>query len=624
MFRQVHFIFGIFINGHNSTAPKWPLKPKQNFKKLLNDLSEIRKVSLNDLKAFLVEDHTSFSVLSLSAKHIQSTERLSISLTKNSAHSFYLNKPKKNSVCPCLTQNQIKTNPNGTYAYCSPTCSLKKWLNLSDNCLTDPQNCLYFNFFNSKEKKLYTRFNDKVEVNFQGQQYLDVAKSIPDNRPHLFITLTFNTTDQDYYAWTTNWDPTDLCWNRLDQKEEWLKTWAQSFDPQAEALKIHLPKLEAEVSQYPIALYYLQLFLRRIRRLWKPDNWKWVVVAELQKNGNWHFHLLSTPIVPYSHKCTLDKNFKPCWNCCTYLSKLWPYGRVNSQSPGEQSISHYLAKYLSKSFHLRQLYQEHGLKEHNKSYRFFKNLYQYETREVSLVGKSKLDKLTSQYLPKNQTVFRHYDYSTQQTSYYYKTNETLTGHCAKPHFIKKNYRLGTRSLNPLNLLNLTKPAKQNLRLKKPPNSSTFIQSAEHFKDFQEYLITNLLLFCQKAEFTHAPLEQTHVSKLKKSCDKEVNSHFQPKPLLHFTFKPETTPLVLAFLNTLDHQANYYDLEESKEFYDARFSDLTESRNAYLNHWQITTDPYRKENRVSQWYWNYEKERPRTGFESSSKEERTTM
>jgi hypothetical protein len=83
------------------------------------------------------------------------------------------------------------------------------------------------------------------------------------------------------------------------------------------------------------------------------------------------------------------------------------------------------------------------------------NLYSYEKREAIIRSQSKLDKLTGEYLPKNQKVFRHYDYSTKQTSYYYKTNEKLTGHCAKPCFIKKNYRLGTRSLNPLNLLNLS-------------------------------------------------------------------------------------------------------------------------------------------------------------------------
>jgi hypothetical protein len=145
---------------------------------------------LDDLKAFLVEDHTSFSVLSLSAKHIQSTDKLTITLTKNSARSFYLNKPKKSLACKCLTE-QIKLTKQGEYAYCGWNCSLKKWLSSPDDCLADPQNCVYFNFFNSKEKKLYTRFLDKVEANFEGKAV---------NTPLLFITLTFNASQTDYYS----------------------------------------------------------------------------------------------------------------------------------------------------------------------------------------------------------------------------------------------------------------------------------------------------------------------------------------------------------------------------------------------------------------------------------------
>jgi hypothetical protein len=213
------------------------------------------------------------------------------------------------------------------------------------------------------------------------------------------------------------------------------------------------------------------------------------------------------------------------------------------------------------------------------------NLYEYETKQAIISSKSKLDLLTGQHLPKNQTVFRCYNYQTKQTSYFYKTNEQLTGHCAQPAFIKKNYRLGTRSLNPLNLLKTAfKPQpKPVYLLKKPPRqTSPFIQSTEHFKDFQEFLITNLLLFCQKAEFIQAPLEQSPVSKLKKGCDQNPTNHFKTKPLLHFKFAKETVPLVLAFLNNLNHYVDYYDMTESKDFYDPRFTDLTESRNAYLN------------------------------------------
>jgi len=243
----------------------------------LNDLAEIKKVNRSDLKHFLTQDHTSFTVLSVSTKHIESTDRISVTLSKNSARSFYLGKQK--------IQTQFSSlNPNSQ----------------PDDCLQDAQNCTYFAFFNSKEKKLYTRFKDKVEANFEGKQATG---------PLLFLTLTFNTTHDNYSAFTTNWNPEDPCWTPIANKNTWLKDWATNFDPQAEPLKVKIKKVSPEVSQHDSANLYLQKFLRNIRLKWKPANWKWTVVSELQKNGLWHFHLLSTPIVPYSHKCTLDKNF---------------------------------------------------------------------------------------------------------------------------------------------------------------------------------------------------------------------------------------------------------------------------------------------------------------------------
>ena len=198
-----------------------------------------------------------------------------------------------------------------------------------------------------------------------------------------------------------------------------------------------------------------------------------------------------------------------------------------------QSRKQYLAKYISKSFHHRQLYREHGLKEHHKTYSFFKNLYAYEQREALIIGNSKIDAQTYQYLPKNQKVFRHYDYQTKQNSYFYRTNETLIGKAQKPRLLKKNFRLGTRSLNPLNLLKLASKSKatQTISFKKPPKTkfqgesklkttstdfanSLWDKETASPMDFQEFLITNLLTFCKSAEFLHLPLEQNPVPKLK--------------------------------------------------------------------------------------------------------------
>jgi len=68
-------------------------------------------------------------------------------------------------------------------------------------------------------------------------------------------------------------------------------------------------------------------------------------------------------------------------------------------------------------------------------------------------------------------------------------------------------------------------------------------------------------------------------------------------MLHFKFTPEVVPLVLTFLNNLDLYASEYDMEEAKDFFDSRFFDPIESRNACLNQWQINTYSYRKENEI---------------------------
>ncbi|CAI2192154.1 7883_t:CDS:2, partial [Funneliformis geosporum] len=365
--------------------------------KLLNDLAQIKQVSKSDLKAFLTQDHTSFSVLSVSTKHIESTDRISVTLSKNSAQSFYLDQPKKTK--PVELPTTPKTKP--------------------DDCLQDAQNCVYFSFFNSKEKKLYTRFKDKVEANFEGTQ---------GDQPVLFLTLTFNTTHDNYYAFTTNTDPNDA------------------------------------------------------------------------------------------------------------------------------------SKYLAKSFHLRSLYTQHGFQAHNKAYRFFKNLYQYDQKPALLISKHKLDAQSGQHLPKNQKIFRHYDYHTAQTTYFYRTNEQLVGQAQKPYLNKKHFRLGTRTLNPLTLLTLaTKHNKKEVySLKKPK------RPLNH--DFQAFLITRLLLLCKSAEFCHLPLEQERVSKENGACDQLPYTHFQTKPVLRFTFLPEQASIIRAFIDKLDTYAEEYDLEESQDFY----------------------------------------------------------
>jgi hypothetical protein len=186
-------------------------------------------------------------------------------------------------------------------------------------------------------------------------------------------------------------------------------------------------------------------------------------------------------------------------------------------------------------------------------------LYDYEQKPVLLIGRHKLDAETGLPLARNQHIFRHYDYTTEQTSYFYRTNEKLVGKVSNLVLIKKNYRLGTRSLNPLSLLNLArKHAKKELYHFKKPK--------QHLdQDFQEFLITRLLLLCCKAEFLHTPLEQERVPKEAEQCNQSIYSHFQTKPVLRFQFLPENAKVVRTFIEKLDTYALEYDMEESQNF-----------------------------------------------------------
>jgi hypothetical protein len=218
-----------------------------------------------------------------------------------------------------------------------------------------------------------------------------------------------------------------------------------------------------------------------------------------------------------------------------------------------------LAKYLTKSFHLRSLYQDYGFQKHSKAYHFFKNLYDYEQKPALLIGRHKLEAYTGHHLPKNQKVFRHYDYNTAKTTYFYRTNEQLVGQAQKPYLNKKHFRLGTRSLNPLNLLTLfAKSNQKEAYLAQKPKK-------ELDQDFQEFLITRLLLLCKSAEFLHTPLEQEHVPKEVEQCNQSIYSHFQTKPVLRFQFLPEQAQVVRKFIDKLDIYAQEFDLEEAKDF-----------------------------------------------------------
>ena len=133
-------------------------------------LSKIKQVSREGLRNFLATDHRSFTVLNVSFKQILSTQRTSVILSKPSAKNFYLKDKSK------------PTPPKPPVA-------------LPTDCRQDAQNCQYFALFSSKEKRLHTIFKDKIEANFEGTA---------EERPLLFLTLTFNTAREDLASFTTN------------------------------------------------------------------------------------------------------------------------------------------------------------------------------------------------------------------------------------------------------------------------------------------------------------------------------------------------------------------------------------------------------------------------------------
>ena len=180
------------------------------------------------------------------------------------------------------------------------------------------------------------------------------------------------------------------------------------------------------------------------------------------------------------------------------------------------------------------------------------------TKGAAFIGKYRLDAKTGQKLNNNQHIFRHYNYQTQATTYFYRTNRKLVGKVSHPEIIKKHYRLGTRSLNPLPLLDLAhKSEKEEAFLLSPPPQI-------HTQDFQQLLLTNLLLLCKTAKAIHIPLEKKHIPKELNKCDSNVYNHFQAKPILHFTFPPENVLKVKEFLSKLDTYAEEYGMEESQD------------------------------------------------------------
>ncbi|CAG8779328.1 7086_t:CDS:1, partial [Ambispora leptoticha] len=106
----------------------------------------------------------------------------------------------------------------------------------------------------------------------------------------------------------------------------------------------------------------------------------------------------------------------------------------------------------------------------------------------------------------------HYNYQTKETTYFYRTNKKLIGQTLKPIIEKKHYRLGTRSLNSQSILDLARANPNYTYSLHPPSTKKVC------RDFQEFLITHLLLLSKTATFVKTPLELEHVPKEDNKCN----------------------------------------------------------------------------------------------------------
>jgi hypothetical protein len=138
--------------------------------------------------------------------------------------------------------------------------------------------------------------------------------------------------------------------------------------------------------------------------------------------------------------------------------------------------------------------------------------------------------------------------------------------------------LGYHGLNTLPLIKLSQLNRkgESLTFRKKPAAKLVPV------DFQEYLISSLLLLCKKAQFLNLPLEKPKVPQSRSKCDKLDYTHFQKMPTLRFKFAKENAELVRTFMLNLDNQAEIFDIEEKQGFADARFTNPIHSRNSYLN------------------------------------------
>ncbi|CAG8602563.1 2818_t:CDS:1, partial [Ambispora leptoticha] len=164
---------------------------------------------------------------------------------------------------------------------------------------------------------------------------------------------------------------------------------------------------------------------------------------------------------------------------------------------------------------------------------------------------------TGKKLNNNQHIFRRYNYETNQTTYFYRTNRKLVGKRVHPIRTKKHYRIG-RNINPHPLLEQVQnhPTKPVLELKS--NQKIYTQ------DFKQLVYSKLSALAETIRIVKIPLPKKYVPKEDNKCIRDVHHHFGFKIITYLTFPPENIPKAKEFLDQLDEHANEYGVPESKD------------------------------------------------------------
>jgi len=228
----------------------------------------------------------------------------------------------------------------------------------------------------------------KIIANAHGQEFRTAYQSqvlrqtIKTSKKTIFnkIHLNFNPLQEQLYFTTLTLNTTheNLHFSRYigDKNQECLfKNYINKECNEPQHLFHKIPLQEAKYlaqkknSNQPFKGIkdFTETFFEKIEKIWRPENFKWIIVYELTKKEIWHAHMLSTSYLPPFTKhenCGLENNLKSCWNCQFIINHIWPYGIVNIRKietegvKNQNQLIRYLLKYITKNQELKTLEEQ--------------------------------------------------------------------------------------------------------------------------------------------------------------------------------------------------------------------------------------------------------------------------